>query len=516
MKFLLHQRVNINSTNPYKCTAAYLCCSFNQFKTLKLLVESGADLKIPHISGVSCFSKACEKGFLKIAQFLFENGAHSQKDQPDKEGFTPIQKAAAFASIDMMKYLILIGCDYNQTDVKGRTCFWNACFAGNLEVVKLLDSLGCDASVPNANDITPLYVACQEGHFDVVQFLIDRTKAKTQVDRFNTSNKTRCIQIAAQHLNIVKYLHSICNSKLMMDRDDPSPLFDACLGGHVEVVKYLVQVQCPINQTNKRGRTPIWHACYAGKLNVVKFLHSVSRECVMGIEGQGIYPLWIAIKRGHLDVVKYLIENTDAKHQLEIRDSAEETPFHVACVEGNMEMIRYLCSKNKSVVNWFNEKGETPFFSASSSGNLELVKYLISDCGVDPFTEHDSYTTPLLISCEKGHFETLKYFVSIGIDLTQIDEKGKSVLHLACAKGDIQLIKYLINAGADFKQESSKDKTCLYDACENGDLRIVKYLIEELGMEITSQEAFGAVQNNHLDVLKYLVSIGTASQKCCV
>ena len=79
--------------------------------------------------------------------------------------------------------------------------------------------------------------------------------------------------------------------------------------------------------------------------------------------------------------IKWLLENikrTDPKHLKEIvsqKDKHENTPLHIACMLGNLEICKLLCTAG-AVVKTRNRLMWTPLNEAISYGNRELGKQL--------------------------------------------------------------------------------------------------------------------------------------------
>jgi ankyrin repeat protein len=77
----------------------------------------------------------------------------------------------------------------------------------------------------------------------------------------------------------------------------------------------------------------------------------------------------------------------------------------------------------------------------------------------------------------------------------------------ACRNGHLEVVKYLVSLGVDIHVW---EEYGFRWACMNGHLEVVKYLVS-LGVNIHTMEEWGfrlACQNGHLEVVKYLVSLG--------
>ncbi len=80
-------------------------------------------------------------------------------------------------------------------------------------------------------------------------------------------------------------------------------------------------------------------------------------------------------------------------------------------------------------------------------------------------------------------------------------------VRLASKNGHLEVVKYLVSLGANIRSEND---FALKYASRNGHLEVVKYLVS-LGANIHADYDYAvkyASQNGHLDVVKYLVSLG--------
>ncbi len=95
---------------------------------------------------------------------------------------------------------------------------------------------------------------------------------------------------------------------------------------------------------------------------------------------------------------------------------------------------------------------------------------------------------------------TIEYLVSIGAD---IHANNNDALHWASGNEHLDVVKYLVSKGANIYEDN-----VLRMASGNGRLEIVQYLVS-IGANVNSDDAVQwALDNGHLEVVKYLVSMG--------
>lgn len=140
----------------------------------------------------------------------------------------------------------------------------------------------------------------------------------------------------------------------------------------------------------------------------------------------------------------------------------------------------------------------------------------------------------LFTACETGNIEAIKNLVSNGLDITvNGDDRGGIIddcmnshqqtlkilmywqggdkarnnhtIELASKNGHLEVVKYLTSIGVDVTNVNNQSLQC---ACRNGHLEIAKYLVSVGATDTFGQALQVASQNGHLEVVKYLVSIG--------
>jgi ankyrin repeat protein len=133
---------------------------------------------------------------------------------------------------------------------------------------------------------------------------------------------------------------------------------------------------------------------------------------------------------------------------------------------------------NGGYISKYNKFGQTPFMVACSEGNIELVinfirkyKYSVSINDVDK----DDWT-PLMISTQKGHTEIVQILVFNRAELDNVDVYGNSALMIAAYLGNLEIVKILVKARANIKLSDENGDTALIMAAKKGYYQIVQFI----------------------------------------
>ncbi|XP_052086516.1 serine/threonine-protein phosphatase 6 regulatory ankyrin repeat subunit B-like [Mytilus californianus] len=180
-----------------------------------------------------------KKTYRKLLLSFLKEQDTSQKITyvPDKDGVTPLFVSSYLGYVDFVEYFI-VKCP-GHIDVKDK----EACKSGHTDVVKLLIDVGLNVNDTSNNGSTPLYLACQNGHYDTVKYLLDLNG-----QTLNNQNTT------------------------LKDEVGWSVLHVACSNGHSQVVKLLIDIGMNLNDTSNKGSTPLFLACRNGHYDTVNFL----------------------------------------------------------------------------------------------------------------------------------------------------------------------------------------------------------------------------------------------------
>jgi len=111
-----------------------------------------------------------------------------------------------------------------------------------------------------------------------------------------------------------------------------------------------------------------------------------------------------------------------------------------ACKFGDLELSKDLLDKNhgdlKADVNCKGEEGWTPFHFACMSGNMDLVKFLLKNQpDIDMETKHKF--TALHIAAQHGFVDIVELLIELNVDTNSQDIYKNTALHYAALNGKI-------------------------------------------------------------------------------
>ena len=281
-------------------------------------------------------------------------------------------------------------------------------------------------------------------------------------------------------------------------------LHEACRNGHISVVRYIIGERSG-SQDKYKYFASIKGQCIDLQPNNSKvYFKSSSSTQSTSI----IYPQLHA--NGWTKVEYYFTD--DRACDPEVKDSHQNTPLHLACHGGHINIVRYLMIEVLCDYDVKNDNRSTPVHLACEKGHLNIVRYLIEECKCDPEIRDQLMYTPLHIACIVGHTDIVRYLVQRGCNLEARNDDQSTPVHFACSNNHLNIVRYLIDeCGCDQEITGESLGTPLHFACLFGSIGIVRYLVQRgCNCEARTQQLFTplhcACQKGHIDIVQYLIS----------
>ncbi|CAC5410651.1 unnamed protein product [Mytilus coruscus] len=138
-------------------------------------------------NGWSALHVACKKGHIEVVKLLVDVGMNF--NDTTNNGSTPLYKACHGVKflLDLNGQALNSRVDTTIKHEKGWSALHVACKEGHIKVVKLLIDAGMNLNDTTNSGSTPLY-NCQGGHYDTVKFLLD-LNGQTLNSRVDTTIK---------------------------------------------------------------------------------------------------------------------------------------------------------------------------------------------------------------------------------------------------------------------------------------------------------------------------------------
>uniref|UniRef100_A0A8D8C2E1 asparaginase n=1 Tax=Culex pipiens TaxID=7175 RepID=A0A8D8C2E1_CULPI len=123
------------------------------------------------------------------------------------------------------------------------------------------------------------------------------------------------------------------------------------------------------------------------------------------------------------------------------------TALHVACCEGNLEVVQYLL-QNGAAVHLRDRYDRTPLADAILNDHHQIIRLLIK-CGAHLTGSIRAIGESLCSAAARNLPHRLESYRIAGADLSQEDPAGRTALHVAAMYGNLEVVQYLVKNYAE-------------------------------------------------------------------
>ncbi|KAL7719142.1 phospholipase A2 [Entamoeba marina] len=157
--------------------------------------------------------------------------------------------------------------------------------------------------------------------------------------------------------------------------------------------------------------------------------------------------------------------------------------FHCSVAVGALDVVKFLVEAFPKQIEVLNIYQSTPIFTAIENRQDSITKYLI-DCGVDvtAINGKGDSLLHLMATREGDYYKEISRIISIKAPhlFDKENKFGETPLHYACLCGNIQTIKYLLSNGANLLKETNIGKMPIHYAMESvHSVEIIRLLNEK-------------------------------------
>ncbi|XP_071099698.1 ankyrin repeat domain-containing protein 50-like [Haliotis cracherodii] len=530
-------------------TPVMVAATAGHLSVVNFLIRQGCGILEVDDNNDTVLHVACMSGNVDVVKCILSNNTINMEKR-GRYGWTAIVTSGYYGSKNVFDFLIRKGCDLSVVDGNGNNILHVTCLGGNVNICKyllskdivgiesrgqynrtpvmtavskghrelfdFLVSKGCDLSVVDGNGDDILHVTCIGGNVDICKYLL--SKDIVGIESRGQYNRTPVMTAANQgHRELFEFLVSKGCDLSVVDGNGDDILHVTCLGGNVDICKYLLsQDVVGIESRGRYNRTPVMTAASTGHRELFEFL--VSKGCDLSVvDGNGNNILHVTCIGGNVGICKYLLSKDIVG--IESRGQYNMTPVMMAVNQGNRELFDFLVSKgcDLSVVDG---NGNNILHVTCIGGNVDICKYLLSKDIVGIESRGQYNRTPVMTAAIKGHKELFDFLVSKGCDLSVVDGNGDDILHVTCLGGNVEICKYLLSKDiVGIESRGQYNRTPVMTAASKGYRELFEVLVSK-GCDLSVVDGNG---NNILHVTclggnpkicKYLVTRGITDEMC--
>lgn len=152
------------------------------------------------------------------------------------------------------------------------------------------------------------------------------------------------------------------------------------------------------------------------------------------------------------------------------------TALHIACCEGNANVVKHLLAYGVSV-HLRDRYDRTALMEALSTDNHDIIRILVK-CGAHMTGSARGLGEQLCSVAVRGYIPRFESYRLAGSDLSQCDPSGRTALHIASLHGHLELVRYLLKHNVEKYVLDVLGLSPLDYATRGGHKEIVEYLKE--------------------------------------
>ncbi|XP_046563593.1 putative ankyrin repeat protein RF_0381 [Haliotis rubra] len=466
--------VDVNCRGQHGRTPVMVAALGGHRRMMTSLLNEGANLACVDDDGNTMLHVACCGGDVETVKYVLSRGS-THVDSRNRNGWTALMCAAWVGQRGAFDVLVNAGCDVSLVDANRNTILHLACLGGNVDIVKYVlveirDDVNCrgqygwtpvmiaaergyrgmcdflvgkdaDLSVVGADGNTILHMACLGGDVELVQDVLRETQINVNVKGHEGMTP---VMIAARMGNQILFdlLVSKGADVSIVDDHNNNILHMACLGGDdAMVIDILLQKQFTINSSGQKGMTPIMFASRAGHGVVFDVLKSKGAD-VSALDDDGNNVLHLASLGGDDAMTFQVLIETSIN--INGRGKLGRTPLMLAAQCGHKGVFDVLWNRGADTL-LFDDEGNTALHLACSEGNVEMIHYMLLQTTLDVNCRGKYGRTPVMLAAEFGHRGVVRILLRQGCDLSLIDDDGNNIHHVAAIGGDVDMVRYILS-----------------------------------------------------------------------
>lgn len=298
---------------------------------------------------------------------------------------------------------------------------------------------------------------------------------------------------------------------LMKARGRAAVLLAAASHGSLGLVKALVESGEDIHETDHQGRNPLMLAVQRGHHEIVDLLLHNGAD-VQSTDAKERTPLILAAASKHPSACEIIESLLLCDANVEAKDSHGRSALHLATRSGQLSAVEALLdckadatqprllaasvlkpassnrTEHREIMRKLLAAGARPD-KAAAEELLQLLKAVIKDDDLDlivriseagvPIRDrtHPTLIAALRTACKGGNPVLARALLRLGVDITQKDASGYTVLMSASWLGHLEVVECLLAERAEIDEVNDYNTTALGLALKNNNEAVVRRLI---------------------------------------
>jgi serine/threonine-protein phosphatase 6 regulatory ankyrin repeat subunit B len=419
MRLLHREGADINVQDESGDTPLHLACAEGNEAKIRTLLALSADPNIVNEFGRrpldTLLDYAHTRDDFLLVRLLLDAGADSGTSPSTLMRQSPLHIAARYNRKETMLALLQRNVTVDDTDSEGVTPYMTAIESGHLDIARMLELRGADPSRKDVRHQTLFHLAAENGDKDVMAYVL-QLRSSTDINARNAKGET------ALHLACKKDRGAAAQILLgngadpfLFDAEGHTPLHRATLGGNTRLINLIEEkAGKPIDwnlMTAETKESPLHLAIKGRAPNMLSLLLSKGANPLVR-NRNGVTALHYAIVLDHTNMAAELLDCMIERqeHPDTLRDRNGWTFLHYAATRNTHDLSARLISAGAQIDSR-NTAGETPLHLAVRAGQMQNVKYLVEERLASLDIRDDNGNTPLDAALKIGREDVAQFLI---------------------------------------------------------------------------------------------------------
>ena len=378
----------------------------------------------------------------------------------DYEDFSPMYYACKYAKPATVRALLQMGADIDAQNGKtNEPLALTACKARRLDVLEVLCEFGADINIADSSGQSLLHTACAELDVEWIRFLI-ASGAKTSAS--DSKGDTPLHLLVTGSLPKGKTENNISKAKRQ--------------SYILEMIDFLLEAGAELDSLNHDMRTPFFVHFISPECDTAVLKHLLSLGAIVDAQDKRDWTcLHYAADGSDPGKVKFLL---DAGADSNIQNNEGQSPYQIA-LDKNRRAIISMIEKAEVEINLEGDDMDAAFMRACKNGRRGVAEMLVKSGNIDITYVDDFGRTPLHYIAKMGMTALAKFVLSKGVDVNYTDNAGQTALHFAAGNMQKEVFKLLVEHGADMNIPNDKGILPIHLVTNRGQHDLLSMMLEK-------------------------------------
>ena len=348
----------------------------------------------------------------------------------------------------------------------------------DLWIDAILDHDDIDVNIFDYADNPPLYYACKNTTGRIVRKLLTMG-ADINVLCGSTSTPLAMLACQEKKRDVLEALCEFGADVNVADSQGASLLHVACREQDFEFVSLLLDKGADTAATDNNGNTPLHTLLRKATASAIKIADILLDKGAApnAVNHQLHTPFFVAFTTSDPLVIPLLNHLITRGATVDAQDKNENTCLHHAVINDSVQGVKFLL-ENGADSNVRNSEGKSPYQIALDKNRRAIVS-MIEKATASLDMDGDDLDAAFMRACRYGRRGVAEMLVKSGnIDVTYVDDFGRTSLHYIAQLGAIALAKFAIEQGVDLNYTDNFGQTALHFAAGNLQKEMFKLLVE--------------------------------------